>query len=92
LAEAKPGEYITVSTQILYADEKKIRLWHSLKTDAGIEVATGEQMWLHVDMKAGRAVAMRQPLRDRMLGLYEAHRGLGVPEGAGRHIGQKQAG
>jgi hypothetical protein len=27
-----------------------------------------------------------------MLGLYEAHKGLGMPEGAGRHIGQKQAG
>ena len=92
LAEAKLGEHITVSTQILYADEKKIRLWHSLKTDAGLEVATGEQMWLHVDMKAGQAVPMRQPLRDRMLGLYEAHKGLGMPEGAGRHIGQKQAG
>ena len=92
LAEAKLGEHITVSTQILYADEKKIRLWHSLKTDAGLEVATGEQMWLHVDMKAGQAVQMRQPLRDRMLGLYEAHKGLGMPEGAGRHIGQKQAG
>ena len=89
LAEAKLGEQITVATQIIYADEKKIRLWHSLTTDAGLEVATGEQMWLHVDMKAGRAAPMREPLSGRMLALYEAHKVLGLPEGAGRHIGQK---
>ena len=89
LAEAKLGDHITVATQILYADEKKIRLWHSLTTDAGLEVATGEQMWLHVDMKAGRTAPMREPLSGRMLALYEAHRELGMPEGAGRHIGQK---
>ena len=87
LAEAKLGDHITVATQILYADEKKIRLWHSLTTDAGLEVATGEQMWLHVDMKAGRTAPMREPLSGRMLALYEVHRELGMPEGAGRHIG-----
>ena len=91
LAEAKLGEKITVATQILSADEKKIRLWHSLKTEAGTEVATGEQMWLHVDMKAGRAAPMRGLLRERMLALFEAHQSLNMPEGAGRHIGQKSS-
>lgn len=89
LAEATLGEKITVATQILSADEKKIRLWHSLKTEAGTEVATGEQMWLHVDKKAGRAAPMRGLLRERMLALFEAHQSLNMPEGAGRHIGQK---
>jgi carnitine 3-dehydrogenase len=89
LAEAKLGEKITVATQILSADERKIRLWHSLKTEAGIEVATGEQMWLHVDMEAGRAAPMQGILRQRMLALFEAHQSLAMPEGAGRYIGQK---
>ena len=89
LAEAKLGEKITVATQILSADERKIRLWHSLKTEAGTEVATGEQMWLHVDMKAGRAAPMRGLLRERMSALFAAHQSLNMPEGAGRHIGQK---
>jgi len=35
---------------------------------------------------------MRLPLRDKILDLYEAHKGMGMPVGAGRHIGQKQAG
>ena len=89
LAEAKLGEKITVATQILSADERKIRLWHSLKTEAGIEVATGEQIWLHVDMKAGRTAPMQGILRQRMLALFEAHQSLAMPEGAGRYIGQK---
>jgi carnitine 3-dehydrogenase len=89
LAEAKLGEQITVATQILSADERKIRLWHSLKTETGIEVATGEQMWLHVDMKAGRAAPMQGILQERMLALFEAHQSLAMPEGAGRYIGQK---
>lgn len=89
LAEAKLGEKITVATQIISADERKIRLWHSLKTEAGIEVATGEQMWLHVDMKAGRTAPMQGILRQRMLALFEAHQSLAMPEGAGRYIGQK---
>ena len=89
LAEAKLGEQITVATQILSADERKIRLWHSLKTENGIEVATGEQMWLHVDMKAGRAAPMQGILHERMLALFEAHQSLAMPEGAGRYIGQK---
>ena len=89
LAEAKLGEKITVATQILSADERKIRLWHSLKTEAGIEVATGEQMWLHVDMKAGRTAPMQGILRQRMLALFEAHQSLAMPEGASRYIGQK---
>ena len=89
LAEAKLGEKITVATQILSADERKIRLWHSLKTETGIEVATGEQMWLHVDMKAGRAAPMQGILQERMLALFEAHQSLAMPEGAGRYIGQK---
>ena len=89
LAEAKLGEKITIATQILSADERKIRLWHSLKTEAGIEVATGEQMWLHVDMKAGRTAPMQGILRQRMLALFEAHQSLAMPEGASRYIGQK---
>jgi carnitine 3-dehydrogenase len=52
-------------------------------------VATGEQMWLHVDMKAGRTAPMQGILRQRMLALFEAHQSLAMPEGAGRYIGQK---
>lgn len=89
LAEAKLGEEIHVSTQILSADQKKIRLWHDLVTQDGQSVATGEQMWLHVDMQAGSTTAMRPPLADNLASLFARHQNLPMPHGAGRSIGQK---
>ncbi|MEC7208081.1 MAG: thioesterase family protein, partial [Pseudomonadota bacterium] len=89
LAEARLGEVIHVSTQIISADEKRVRLWHSCCTDAGVEVATGEQMWLHVDMEAGRTAPFQPPMAQRIEMMARAHSVLPVPDGAGRSIGTK---
>ena len=89
LAEARLGDVIHVSTQIISADEKRVRLWHSCVTDKGTEVATGEQMWLHVDMKAGRTAPFQSPMRSRIKAMARAHAVLPLPEGAGRSVGQK---
>ena len=89
LAEAKLGDVIHVSTQIISADEKRVRLWHSCVTNAGIEVATGEQMWLHVDMKAGRTAPFQPPMAHRIEMMARAHAELPVPGGAGRSIGAR---
>ena len=89
LAEAKLGEVIYVTTQIISADEKRVRLWHSCVTDKGLEVATGEQMWLHVDMKAGRTAPFQSPMAHRIEVMAKAHAVLPLPEGAGRSIGNK---
>ena len=89
LAEAKLGDVIHVSTQIISADEKRVRLWHSCVTNAGVEVATGEQMWLHVDMKAGRTAPFQPPMAHRIEMMARAHAELPVPGGAGRSIGAR---
>ena len=89
LAEAKLGDVIHVSTQIISADEKRVRLWHSCVTNAGVEVATGEQMWLHVDMKAGRTAPFQSPMAHRIEMMARAHAELPVPGGAGRSIGAR---
>ena len=89
LAEAKLGEKIFVHTQLLKVTDKKVHLWHSLKNDLGIEIATGEQMWLHVDIKANRCVPMLEPLLGRFVKLFEAHKELKVPIKSGRKIGEK---
>ena len=89
LAEAKLGDRITVSTQIISADEKRVRLWHDCVTDKGVKIATGEQMWLHVDMKAGRTTPFKTPLKDNITAIAAAHAQLPQPDGAGRSVGQK---
>ena len=45
---------------IISADEKRVRLWHACLTDKGVEIATGEQMLLHVDLKAGAQLPLNR--------------------------------
>ena len=57
LGEARVGDRLTVSTQLLHHDPKRLHLFHEIRrADDGSPVATGEHMLLHVDMAAGRAV------------------------------------
>jgi carnitine 3-dehydrogenase len=85
--EAKLGDRLTGSLQILSADEKRVRIFITLRRGADI-VATIEQMILHVDMKAGRTCPAPAAIRARLDPIVAAHAALPLPEGAGRHIGQ----
>jgi carnitine 3-dehydrogenase len=88
--EARLGEALTGSVQILMADEKRLHLF--VRIERGAEpVATLEQMLLHVDTKAGRTVPAPQPILDRLLPLAEAHAILPRPPGAGRRVGERPA-
>ena len=88
LGEAKVGDHLTGTVQVISHDEKRIRLFIRLLRD-GAEVATVEQMLLHVDMARGKACAAPQVILDRVAALATAHAGLPLPEGAGRGIGTK---
>ncbi len=86
--EARLGEALTGSLQILAADTKRLHVF--VRIERGAEtVATLEQMLLHVDMKAGRAVPAPQSILDRLMPLAAAHAGLPRPQGAGRRVGER---
>ncbi|MGA1684064.1 MAG: carnitine 3-dehydrogenase [Gemmobacter sp.] len=85
--EAKLGDRLTGSLQVLSADEKRVRIFITLRRGADI-VATIEQMILHVDMKAGRTCPAPAAIRARLDPIVAAHAAWPLPEGAGRHIGQ----
>ena len=53
-------------------------------------VATGEHMLLHVDARAGKTVSAPENVLTKVKAIAEAHAKLPVPEGAGRHVGQKR--
>ena len=77
------------TTVVLGADEKRVHLFHEIRhgrSDALL--ASGEHMLLHVDMKAGRAVAAPAEIAARFARIRDAHAGLGRPEAAGRRIGE----
>jgi carnitine 3-dehydrogenase len=89
LGEAKLGDALTGTVQILHADEKRLHVF--VRIVKGDEVvATLEQMLLHVDMKAGKTCPAPQSILDRLLPIAKAHAALEKPASAGRHVGQRK--
>jgi len=89
LEEAVAGDAVVVTTQILEGRGKKMRLFHFLHHEDGRLLATGEQMLIHVSLETRRASDPEPAVAARLAELAEAHAGLGMPDGAGRAIGQK---
>ncbi|GES53104.1 L-carnitine dehydrogenase [Rhizobium sp. NBRC 114257] len=91
LGEAKLGQAIHSTAQILASDEKRLHVFHALHDSASGEIiATAEQMLLHVDAKASKAVAAPEEVLAKLRPISAAHAALAMPEGAGRHVGQKR--
>ena len=91
LGEAKLGDALYSTCQILSSDEKRLHVFSTIYNKATNEaVATAEQMMLHVDSKAGKAVPAPAHVLGKLKAIAEAHAGLPMPEGVGRHVGQKR--
>ncbi len=89
LDEAKLGDRLVGSLQVLHADEKRLHVFMRIEKD-GAPVATVEQMLLHVDMKAGKTCPAAASVLDRLLPIAKAQAGLPRPESVGRHVGQRK--
>ena len=89
LGEAKLGDRLVGTMQIISADEKRLHVFMRIEKD-GAPVATIEQMLLHVDMAAGKTCPAAQSVLDRLLPIAKAHTSLPKPEAAGRHVGQRK--
>ena len=86
--EAKIGDALTGTVQVLAADDKRLHLFVRLLRGED-EVATLEQMLLHVDMKGARVCAAPEAILARLRPIVAAHAGLPRPAGAGRHVGER---
>jgi carnitine 3-dehydrogenase len=93
LGEAKVGEDLYTTTQILGVDDKRLHVFHRLyrRRDDAL-IASGEQMHLHVDTTQPKTVAMDAGLRARLETLRQAHAKLGVPTEAGKPVGSRAKG
>jgi carnitine 3-dehydrogenase len=90
LGEAKVSEPLYVTTQVLALDDKRFHVFSRLyrgRDDALI--ATGEQLHLHVDTVAAKAVPMDPALRAKLDELRQAHAQLPAPEEAGKPVGSR---
>ena len=87
LGEAKLGDRLTGTVQIISADEKRFRSFVRIMKGETC-VATVEQLCLHVDVKAGKTVAAAPEVWARLEAIAKGHAALPMPDGAGRSIGQ----
>jgi carnitine 3-dehydrogenase len=90
LGEAKLGDTLTGTLQVLAADDKRLHVF--VRILRGDEVlATVEQMCLHVDMKAGKTCPAAPEVLALLHPIAAAHVGLERPASAGRFVGQRRA-
>lgn len=81
LREVKPDAELVVTTRVVDAGTKKLRLCHEMRVSEEL-VATEEIMALHVDGAQGRAAPFPEEIANYAAGLVEQ-----APEYAGRAIG-----
>ncbi len=93
LREATADQRLSVTTQLLGYDEKRLHLFHRLVRDGEEDrpLATAEQMYLHVDAASGRAGPARADVLGRVAELAAAHAALDRPDAAGRSIAMPSA-
>jgi carnitine 3-dehydrogenase len=89
LGEAKVGEPLYVTAQVLAADDKRLHVFQRLHRGRDDKlIATAEQMYLHVDTKAAKASSADPKIRDEFASIRADHAGLPPPPEAGRPVGQ----
>jgi len=90
LAEAKAGDALYVTTQVLAVDDKRLHVFHRLhRRGDDTLLATGEQLHLHVDMASAKAAPADAAVRGKLEQLCAAHAALPAPREAGRSVGSR---
>lgn len=84
LLEVDVHEPIAFTTQLLGVDAKRVHLIHTMRHgDTGATLCTAEQMLLHVDMVAGRSVAILPDVATALGAIAAAHSDLPIPSQVG---------
>ncbi len=86
LREARVGDRLSLSLQVLGVDAKRLHVVHEMRGDGGPELATAEQLLLHVDAAAGRVMPFPDEIAGRLAEIRAAHAALPVPGYACRSI------
>ncbi|MCI5098630.1 MAG: carnitine 3-dehydrogenase [Rhodobacteraceae bacterium] len=89
LDELHEGDLLTITTQVLKGEGKKMHLFHRLHGAEGQLAATVETLLLHMDLNARGTSLPSEAVADKLASYAAAHAGLDKPEGAGRHVGQR---
>ncbi|WP_343565292.1 carnitine 3-dehydrogenase [Kiloniella sp. b19] len=91
LDEMVEGEELTITTQVLMGEGKKMQIIHSLLKENGTVAATVESLLLHMDLKARKSSEPDAQVSEKLAFYVQAHAALERPEQAGRYTGQRRA-
>jgi carnitine 3-dehydrogenase len=87
--EAKAGEPLYVTTQLLAVDDKRLHVFHRMHRGRDDkQIATAEQMYLHVNTVEVKAAPADSGIRAKLEAIRRAQAGLPLPPEAGRSVGQ----
>jgi carnitine 3-dehydrogenase len=88
LGEAKAGESLYVTAQLLEADDKRLHVFQRMFRGRDDKlIATADQMYLHVDTAAAKAAPADPTVREKAGQLLRAQAALPRPAEAGRAVG-----
>jgi len=91
LRESALGDKLTVPLQLLDVGPKSLHLFHTVRNEiTGTDVATAEQLLVHVEMASGRVVPMPDDLRGRLEAIMKAHAVLPRPTAVGHVMGVRR--
>jgi carnitine 3-dehydrogenase len=97
LAELTAGDRLSVTTQVLSGEGKKLHLFHQiLKEDrelaGGTLVASVETILVHIDLNTRRAAPPSTKVVERLRTYATVHAGLPNPDGVGHSGGEERLG
>lgn len=83
LDEVLAGQQISITTQCLNGQGKKLHLFHEMRVGETL-VATGEHLLLHVSLETRHASPPISPVAETLSRIAEAHANLPPPYGSGK--------
>ncbi|MEL6641277.1 MAG: carnitine 3-dehydrogenase, partial [Pseudomonadota bacterium] len=89
LNELHQGQMLTITTQVLQGQGKKLHLFHRLFGPDQVLAATVETFLIHMDLTTRASSLPSEAVAAAMDGYATAHADLPKPEGAGRYVGQR---
>jgi len=88
LDEIHAGQVISIKTQVLQAEGKKLHLFHEMWVGERL-CASGEHMLLHVSLETRATSVPVSPVAENMAAIHAAHSALPKPDAAGAAIGKR---
>lgn len=88
LKEIKEDEEFQINSYILGVDAKRLHVFHEMThAISGEQVATNENMFVHIDMEMRRSSPFPGDLLEKLQCIADSHGSLRRPTNAGRSIG-----